>query len=57
MASASDGRCQLAAFGYAFALIVYALLTVLLLNGWRRRDHSLSPELATGISSETPHFA
>jgi putative PEP-CTERM system histidine kinase len=41
---------QFAAFGYAVALIVYALLTILLLSGWRRSDQSWLPALATGIN-------
>ena len=41
---------QIGAFGFAFALTVYALLTMLLLSGWRRRDQSLIPALATGVS-------
>ncbi|MCP5092364.1 MAG: PEP-CTERM system histidine kinase PrsK [Gammaproteobacteria bacterium] len=41
---------EIGAFGYAVALIVYALLTILLLSGWRRSDQSRLPALATGIS-------
>ena len=41
---------EIGAFGYAVALTVYALLTILLLSGWRRRDRSWLPALATGIS-------
>jgi hypothetical protein len=48
---------QLVAFGYAVALIVYALLTVVLLSGWRRSEQSWLSALATGISSETSDFA
>ena len=39
------------AIGFAVALTVYALLTVLLLSGWRRSDQSWLPALATGISA------
>jgi len=38
------------AFGFAVALIVYALLTILLLSAWRRSDQTSLPALATGIS-------
>ncbi len=41
---------EIGAFGYAVAMIVYALLTILLLSGWRRSDQSRLPALATGIS-------
>lgn len=41
---------EIGAFGYVVALIVYALLTILLLSGWRRSDQSSWPALATGIS-------
>ena len=41
---------EIGAFGYAIAMIVYALLTILLLSGWRRSDQSRLPALATGIS-------
>lgn len=41
---------EIGAFGYTVALIVYALLTILLLSGWRRSDQSRLPALATGIS-------
>lgn len=41
---------EIGAFGYAVALIVYALLTILLLSGWQRSDQSRLPALATGIS-------
>jgi putative PEP-CTERM system histidine kinase len=41
---------EIGAFGYAVALTVYALLTIALLSGWKRRDQSLWPALATGIS-------
>jgi putative PEP-CTERM system histidine kinase len=41
---------EIGAFGYAVALIVYTLLTILLLSGWQRRDQSRLPALATGIS-------
>jgi putative PEP-CTERM system histidine kinase len=41
---------EIGAFGYAIALIVYALLTILLLSGWQRSDQSRLPALATGIS-------
>jgi putative PEP-CTERM system histidine kinase len=41
---------EIGAFGYAVALIVYVLLTILLLSGWRRSDQSRLPALATGIS-------
>ena len=41
---------EIGAFGYAVAIIVYALLTILLLSGWRRSDQSRLPALATGIS-------
>ena len=41
---------EIGALGYAIALIVYALLTILLLSGWRRSDQSRLPALATGIS-------
>ena len=41
---------EIGAFGYAVALTVYALLTILLLSGWRRKDRSRLPALATGIS-------
>lgn len=41
---------EIGAFGYAVALAVYLLLTILLLSGWRRRDQSWLPALATGLS-------
>ncbi|MBT8080154.1 MAG: PEP-CTERM system histidine kinase PrsK [Gammaproteobacteria bacterium] len=41
---------EIGAFGYAVALAVYLLLTILLLSGWRRRDQSRLPALATAIS-------
>jgi hypothetical protein len=41
---------EIGAFGYAVALTVYALLTILLLSGWRRPGQSWLPALATGIS-------
>ena len=41
---------EIGAFGYTVALTVYALLTILLLSGWRRTDQSRLPALATGIS-------
>ena len=41
---------QIGAFGFAIALTVHALLTLLLLSGWRRRDQSLAPALATAMS-------
>ena len=41
---------EIGAFGYAVALIVYALLTILLLSGWRRSNQSRLPALATAIS-------
>ena len=41
---------QIGAFGFAVALTVYALLTIVLLSGWRRRDQSLIPALATAVS-------
>jgi putative PEP-CTERM system histidine kinase len=41
---------EIGAFGYAVALTVYALLTILLLSGWRRSGQSRLPALATGIS-------
>jgi len=44
------GTNEIGAFGYAIALIVYALRTILLLSGWRRSDQSRLPALATGIS-------
>ncbi|MBU2678512.1 MAG: hypothetical protein KJP16_15690, partial [Gammaproteobacteria bacterium] len=44
------GTNEIGAFGYAIAMVVYTLLTILLLSGWRRRDQSRLPALATGIS-------
>jgi putative PEP-CTERM system histidine kinase len=41
---------EIGAFGYAVALIVYALLTILLLSGWQRNSQSRLPALATAIS-------
>ena len=41
---------EIGAFGYAVSLAVYLLLTILLLSGWRRRDQSRVPTLATGVS-------
>ncbi|MDH3513164.1 MAG: PEP-CTERM system histidine kinase PrsK, partial [Gammaproteobacteria bacterium] len=41
---------EIGAFGYAVAMIVYALLTILLLSGWWRSGQSRLPALATGIS-------
>ena len=41
---------EIGALGYAVAMIVYALLTILLLSGWQRSDQSRWPALATGIS-------
>lgn len=41
---------EIGALGYAVSLAVYLLLTILLLSGWRRRDQSRIPALATGIS-------
>jgi putative PEP-CTERM system histidine kinase len=41
---------EIGAFGYAVALIVYALLTILLLSGWQRNNQSRLPALATAIS-------
>ncbi|NNC58058.1 MAG: PEP-CTERM system histidine kinase PrsK [Woeseiaceae bacterium] len=41
---------EIGALGYAIAMIVYALLTILLLSGWQRSDQSRLPALATGIS-------
>ena len=41
---------EIGAFGYAIAMVVYALLTILLMSGWRRSDQSRLPALATGIS-------
>ena len=39
---------EIGAFGYAVAMIVYALLTILLLSGWQRSDQSRLPALAMG---------
>ena len=39
---------EIGAFGYAVALIVYALLTILLLSGWQRSDQSRLPVPVTG---------
>ncbi len=44
------GTNEIGAIGYAIALIVYALLTILLLSGWHRKDQSRLPALATGAS-------
>ncbi|MGB5334223.1 MAG: hypothetical protein WBN07_01275, partial [Woeseiaceae bacterium] len=44
------GTNEIGAFGYAVAMSVYALLTILLLSGWQRNDQSRLPALATGIS-------
>jgi putative PEP-CTERM system histidine kinase len=44
------GINEIAAFGFAVALVVYALLTILLLGGWQRSDQSRLPAVATGIS-------
>ena len=41
---------EIGAFGYVIAMIVYAMLTILLLSGWKRSDQSRLPALATGIS-------
>ncbi|MBT8085176.1 MAG: PEP-CTERM system histidine kinase PrsK [Woeseia sp.] len=41
---------QIGALGYAVSTIVFVLLTILLLSGWRRRNQSLLPALATGLS-------
>jgi len=41
---------EIGALGYAVAMFVYALLTILLLSGWQRSDQSRWPALATGIS-------
>ena len=42
---------EIGAFGFAVALIVFALLTILLLSGWRRSDQTRLLALATGIST------
>lgn len=41
---------EIGAFGYAIAMAVYTMLTILLLGGWKRRDQSRLPALATGVS-------
>jgi putative PEP-CTERM system histidine kinase len=41
---------EIGAFGYTVALTVYAMLTIVLLSGWRGRDRSRWLTLATSIS-------
>ena len=42
---------QIEALGYAVALVVYTLLTILLLRLWRRSDHARLPAIAIAVSA------